>query len=84
MGSIKTAISIQKPLFERAEELARKMSVSRSHLFGLALEDYIRRRESQELLQRINAADADEPDEAERAVLKGHRRQHRRMLEGEW
>jgi metal-responsive CopG/Arc/MetJ family transcriptional regulator len=84
MQSIKTAISIQKSLFEQAEELARKMKVSRSRLFVLALEDYICRRQNRELLARINAAYADELDPGEQALRRKSRRQHRQIVEGEW
>ncbi len=84
MENVKTAISIQKSLFEQAEDLARKMKVSRSRLFVLALEDYIRRQQNRELLAQINAAYTDEPDPAEQALRRRSRRQHRRIVEGEW
>lgn len=84
MQNIKTAISMQKPLFDQAEELARTMKVSRSKLFVLALQDYIERRKNRELLARINAA-YEEPDDAtEKKVLQAARRRHRRLVEGEW
>lgn len=41
--SMKTAISIPDHLFEAAETAAQKLGVSRSHLFRLALADYLRR-----------------------------------------
>jgi metal-responsive CopG/Arc/MetJ family transcriptional regulator len=84
MESVKTAISIQKPLFEQAEDLARKMKVSRSRLFVMALEDYLRRQQNRDLLAQINAAYADEPDPAERTLRRKSRRQHRKVVEGEW
>jgi len=84
MESVKTAISIQKPLFEQAEDLARRMQVSRSRLFALALEDYIRRQQNRELLAQINAAYADGPDLAEQTLRRKSRRTHRRIVEGEW
>jgi metal-responsive CopG/Arc/MetJ family transcriptional regulator len=84
METVKTAISIQKPLFEQAELLARRMRVSRSRLFALALEDYIRRQESRELLARINAAYADELDADEARMLDEFLIQHRQVVEGEW
>ena len=84
MENIKTAISLHKSLFEQAEDLARKMKVSRSRLFVLALEDYIRRQQNQELLAQINAAYADEPDPAEQTLRRKSRRQHQRIVEGEW
>ncbi len=84
MRNVKTAISIQKHLFEQAEKLARKMGVSRSRLFVLALEDYIHRHENRELLAKLNAAYNDEPDPAERALRRRARKTHRRIVEGEW
>jgi len=84
MQSVKTAISLRKALFEQAEELASKMEVSRSRLFALALEDYIRRQQSRELLAQINAAYAEEPDLAEQTLRREVRHTHRRIVEGEW
>ena len=84
MQNIKTAISMQKPLFEEAEELAHTMKVSRSRLFVLALQEYIERRKNRELLTRINAA-YEEPDDAtEKKLRRAARRRHRRLVEGEW
>ena len=84
MDNVKTAISLRKPLFEQAEDLARKLKVSRSRLFARALEDYIRRQQNRELLTQINAAYADEPDAAEHTLRRKARRTHRKMVEGEW
>ncbi|MBI4674504.1 MAG: hypothetical protein HY741_22900 [Chloroflexi bacterium] len=84
MQNVKTAISLQKSLFEQAENLARQMKISRSRLFVLALEDYIQRQQNRELLARINAAYAGEPDSAEKDLRRKARRQHRRIVEGTW
>ena len=84
MENVKTAISIRKALFEQAEDLARKLKVSRSRLFVLALEDYIRRQENEQLLSQINAAYMDEPDSTEQTLRRKSRRHHRRIVEGEW
>ncbi len=84
MQNVKTAISIQKSLFEQAERLARKMKVSRSRLFALALEDYIHREQNRELLTQINAAYADEPDATEETLRRKTRSTHRRIVRGEW
>lgn len=83
MANVKTAVSIDEPLFERAEALAREMRISRSRLFVLALEDYIRRRENQRLLKEINEAYGDGPDVTEQALQRRMRRQHRQIVEGE-
>ena len=84
MNTIKTAISIQKSLFEKAEDLAKKMKVPRSRIYALALEDYFRRRENKNLLTQINAAHGDEPEASEKKLRQKSKRTHRRLVEGEW
>ena len=84
MESIKTAISIDKSLFAQANALARKMKVSRSRLFVLALEDFIREQENREILEKINAVYADEPDEEEKNLRRKMRQSFRRLVEGQW
>jgi len=81
MASIKTAISLQGSLLEQVDALARELDVSRSRLFVLAAEEFIQRHKNQELLEAINAAYDDFPDLEEQAVLRGMRRQHRRLME---
>ncbi len=84
MTAIKTAISIQRPLFEQAQELALELKIPRSQVFVLALQDYIRRYQNRQLLARINAAYADGPTAEEQAVHEHMRRLQRQMVEGEW
>ena len=84
MESIKTAISIDKTLFAQANALARKLKISRSRLFVIALEDFIREQENRELLEKINAVYEDAQDEAERTIRRKSRRSHRRLIEGQW
>ena len=84
MQAMKTAISIEKNLFDQAENLARTMKVSRSKLFVIALQDYIEHQKNKEMLSQINAAYADEPDTTEQTLLRKSRKQHRRIVGGEW
>ncbi len=84
MASIKTAISLQGSLLEQVDALARELDVSRSRLFALAAEEFIQRHKNQELLEAINAAYDDSPDEEEQAVLQKMRHQHRRLVEKQW
>ncbi len=84
MASIKTAISLQGSLLEQVDALARELDVSRSRLFVLAAEEFIQRHKNQELLEAINAAYDDSPDEDEQAVLQKMRHQHRRLVEKQW
>ena len=84
MQNVKATISLPKALFDQADILARHLHISRSRLFVLALEDYIHRQQNRELLAKINAAYADEPNPAEDTLRQAARRTHRRTVEGEW
>ena len=84
MTTIKTAVSLPQDLFERVDTLADELQISRSRLFGLALEEYLRRHRNQRLLEQINAAYAEGPDPSEQALLRRMRRSHRHIVEGEW
>ena len=83
MASIKTAVSIQEPLFHEAEALAHEMNISRSRLFTLALEEFVHRQETRKLVESINAVYADGLDEEDQALLLGMRAHYRRVLEAE-
>jgi metal-responsive CopG/Arc/MetJ family transcriptional regulator len=84
MLAIKTAISIEKVIFDQAEKVAQAMKLSRSKLFVLALQEFLERQKNKELLAQINAAYSDQPDAAEQTLRKSQRRQHRRIVAGEW
>lgn len=63
MAHVKTAISLDESLFREAERWAGKLGVSRSQLYAKAVEEYVRGRENEELLRRLNEAHADGLDE---------------------
>jgi metal-responsive CopG/Arc/MetJ family transcriptional regulator len=84
MASIKTAISLQQPLFEQIDALAQELQISRSRLFVLAAEAFIQRHQNQKLLEAINDAYGDLPDSEEKLLRNKMRQQHRRMVEGQW
>ncbi len=85
MTIVKTAISIQKSLFQRAEEIAKEMKISRSRLFVLAVEDFIRRYQNKLLLEEINLAYSDAPDEQEQDEVRRMQRKSNKIMAGnEW
>ncbi len=84
MARIKTAVSLEKTLCEQIDTLAHKLKVSRSRLFAMALEDFLRHHENEQLLQEINRAYQDEPDQSHQAERQGMRRLHRKIVDGEW
>jgi predicted transcriptional regulator len=63
--AVKTAISVDPNLFGRGEELARKLKISRSRLYSVALESLLQKHRSQDLTAAINAAYADEGEEVD-------------------
>ena len=83
MTTVKTAISLPASLFEQAETLAGEMQISQSFLIEIALEEFIRRRENQQLLEKTNAACEAPLSEEEQVLLSKMSRSHRRIVEGE-
>jgi metal-responsive CopG/Arc/MetJ family transcriptional regulator len=85
MSNVKTAVSLPESLFTRIDKLAREMKVSRSRVFVLALESFVRDYQDRRLFDQINEAYRDEPQtEAEQTALKQIRTQHWRVAQGEW
>ena len=87
MAHVKTAISLDESLFREAEEWAGKLGVSRSQLFARAVEEYIRRRENEELVRRLNEAHAGGLSDEEKEHLERMWVHHARLLEdtgNEW
>ena len=82
--TIKTAISIQKSLFQQAESLAQELNVSRSQLFGLAIETFVKNHQNQILLQEINKAYSDEQDTSDKIRLSKMRKHHRKIVRDKW
>ncbi|MEG4166378.1 MULTISPECIES: hypothetical protein [unclassified Microcoleus] len=59
------------------------MQISQSFLIEIALEEFIRRRENQQLLEKINAASEAPLSEEEQILRRKMSRSHRRLVEGE-
>lgn len=70
MAHVKTAVSLEETLFKEAESWAGKLGISRSQLFARAVAEYVRRRENEELLDRLNEAHADGLNEEEQEHLE--------------
>ena len=65
MPTVKTAISLDQNLFEKVNHFAEDLHVSRSRLFVLAIEDFIKKKENQIILEKLNNVYDDFPDEEE-------------------
>lgn len=84
MANVKTAISIERPLFEEIEALAAEMDISRSRLFALAASEFIRQSNARKLLDAVNNAFRDAPDPVEEGLRTQMKSKHRRMVENQW
>lgn len=81
MAHVKTAVSMDEGLFREAEEWAEKLGVSRSQLFANAVAEYVRERENEELLRRLNEAHADGLDDEEKEYLERMRVYQGRLID---
>ena len=84
MSHVKTAISIRQSLLAETEALARKMQVSRSKLFAMAVEEFLRQHNNQLLLEQLNTAYKDSPKPGERTILARMKHKHRHQVENQW
>lgn len=84
MPSIKTAVSLDETLFAKAENLSKKLHISRSRLFSIALKAFIRRLENENLLLEINNAYADFPDQDEQVMLNGMLFHQQKAVNDKW
>ena len=63
VATIKTSLSLPKTLCNQAEILAQYLNISRNHLFGIAIEHFIRNYQSQTQLDEMKKMDhQDQPD----------------------
>lgn len=84
MPTVKTAVSLPEEVYEQVEALAQEMGVARSRVVTLALERFLARRRNERLLEQINEAYADSPDQEEQHLLEATRRRQGARLAGEW
>ena len=79
---MKTAISLDDHLLEQADETAQRMGLSRSALFALALQDYLRRRRQQEVVEQLNRVYTSKP--IERRMIARMKAKFRSAIKERW
>ncbi len=84
MAKVKTAVSIQRELFQEIDSLAHKIHISRSRLFEKAVEDFLERQKSQRIFQQLDAAYNDAPDKKEKRWRREAKISHLKIMEEEW
>jgi len=80
MQSVKTAISLDGELLLKVNSLANDLHISRSKVFALAVQDYIKIRENQSLLEQLNKAYDDFPGEEEKVISKSMRAKQAKIV----
>ena len=83
MSGVKTAISLDEELLIKVSRLADDLHVSRSKVFTLAVQDYLKKQENQSFLAQLNEAYEDFPSEEEGGISKSMRIKHNNIIEQE-
>jgi len=83
MPTIKTAVSIEKPVFDQVNVLAKNLNISRSRLFSIAVQEFIQRHTNMEIFQAINDAYDDLPD-VDTKIVNKMRPHHLKMVKDQW
>lgn len=79
---MKTAISIEKSIFEQMDTLAKRSKISRSRLFAIAAREFLNRNKNIDLLKSLNDAYEDLP-KTEPIVTK-MRSTHYKLIKEQW
>jgi len=67
---MKQDISIPNPIFQAAEDLAKKMGVSLSELYTAALNAYVAEHQKENITETLDHIYADEPSTLEPELVK--------------
>jgi hypothetical protein len=67
---MKQDISIPNPIFQAAEDLAKKMGVSLSELYTAALNAYVAEHQKENITETLDQIYADEPSTLEPELIK--------------
>lgn len=73
-GDMKTAISIPDTIFEAAEQLAKRMGMSRSELYVAALTQYVDKHQEQLIMEQLNAVYTDTDSSLDPVLVELQRR----------
>jgi metal-responsive CopG/Arc/MetJ family transcriptional regulator len=82
--TVKTAVSVDNQLMIEADRAAREAGISRSRLFSLALEDYLRKRKHYHIVEQLNRVYGSEPDAAEKRTAARLKTKFRRTVKERW
>jgi metal-responsive CopG/Arc/MetJ family transcriptional regulator len=81
---MKTAISLDGTLLHEADQTARAMGLSRSRLFSVALEAYLRSREQEKMIEQLNQVYSGPTEPGKRRTTKAMKAKFRRTIQDRW
>ncbi|MDZ7318166.1 MAG: CopG family transcriptional regulator [candidate division KSB1 bacterium] len=85
MATAKTTLSIQKTLYDMLSQIALELKLPNHTILELAVSEFIKNyKYNQELLDRINEAYNDLPDQDEQYLLSRMRTRQKNIVEGQW
>jgi metal-responsive CopG/Arc/MetJ family transcriptional regulator len=61
---------MDESLFRQADEMARELQISRSRLFAMAMEEFLKRGRTQRIIDQLNAVHSAPPTEEDRLFVK--------------
>ena len=83
-STMKTAISIDDGLLKEADETARLLGLSRSRLFALAVDDFLRKQRREQMLLRLNEVYANGVEPEEKRLLKNIKTKFHSTMKDRW
>ena len=84
MAAIKTAISIDKNLFDKINKLSDEIKLSRSQIFSQAVRYFVEKKNNLELVRKINQAYSDILDQDEIKLLEKSKIKYKEILKEKW
>ena len=82
--NMKIAISIDDEILREADEEARRMGLSRSRLFAMAIGEFLRRQRQEQMLVRLNDVYANDTEPAGKSLLEGIKAKSRPTVKHPW
>ena len=80
---MKTAISVDGELLNEADRAARELGLSRSGLISVALQDYLRHRRREQMIEQLNRVYS-KPDSTEARITKKMKTKFRSTIRDPW
>ena len=66
---MKTAVSLPDPLFDAADQLAKRLGISRSELYATAIEEYLKSHRNEGVTEALNRVYREEPSNLDPMIV---------------